>query len=84
MSITKIWADMGYQGQDIRVYIKEEYKVDLEIIKRPSSRLWVHKDTPIDQLSIRDGGFKIQAKRWIVERTFAWLNRYRRLSKEYE
>jgi putative transposase len=29
-------------------------------------------------------GFQVQPKRWIVERTFGWLNRSRRLSKDYE
>jgi putative transposase len=29
-------------------------------------------------------GFVVIAKRWVVERTFAWLGRYRRLSKDYE
>lgn len=29
-------------------------------------------------------GFEVLPKRWIVERTFAWLNRYRRHSKDYE
>ncbi len=40
----------------------------LEIVKRN------------DQLK----GFSVMPKRWIVERTFSWLNRYRRLSKDYE
>jgi putative transposase len=40
----------------------------LEIVKR--------NDTAV--------GFQVLPKRWIVERTFAWLGRYRRLSKDYE
>ena len=40
----------------------------LEIVKRPAG----------------SKGFVLVAKRWIVERTFAWLSRCRRLSKDYE
>jgi len=29
-------------------------------------------------------GFQVQPRRWVVERTFAWLNNYRRLSKDFE
>lgn len=40
----------------------------LEIVKRPESAQ----------------GFQVLPHRWIVERTFAWLGRFRRLSKDYE
>lgn len=49
-------------------YVKEKYGWTLEIIKR--------SDTVKE--------FKVLPKRWIVERTFGWFNRYRRLSKDYE
>ncbi len=29
-------------------------------------------------------GFEVESKRWVVERTFAWIGKYRRLSKDYE
>jgi putative transposase len=40
----------------------------------------------LDIVTRREGavGFEVQPWRWVVERTFGWLNRYRRLSKDYE
>ena len=29
-------------------------------------------------------GFKVMPRRWVVERTFAWIGKYRRMSKDYE
>jgi putative transposase len=79
-----MWADMGYQGKDLKNNIIKQHAIDLEIIKKPQKRFWVHQDTPIELLPKPEEGFKIQPKRWVVERTFAWLGRSRRLSKEYE
>lgn len=52
---------------------------------------WIDKlgqDFPIDIEIVQrqDGqrGFKVMPWRWVVERTFVWLNQYRRLSKDYE
>ena len=42
----------------------------------------VHLD--VDIVSDEQSGFHVQKRRWVVERTFAWLNNYRRLSKDYE
>lgn len=65
-----IWADGGYAGQLVNwvQQIRSFRRVHLEIVKR----------------SDQQKGFVILPKRWIVERTFGWLTRYRRLSKDYE
>ena len=49
-------------------WVKTVYHWTLEIVKRS------------DDVT----GFVVLPKRWIVERTFSWLYRYRRLSKDYE
>ncbi len=49
---------------------------------------WVceHLDAVLEIVAREPGqiGFQVLPKRWIVERTFAWFGRYRRLSKDYE
>lgn len=45
---------------------------------------WCHFVLEIVKHSVKVVGFKLLPKRWIVERTFGWLGRYRRLSKDYE
>jgi putative transposase len=68
--LTIIWADQGYAGKLV-AWIEQLLGIHFKIVKRP----------PKHQ---RRGGFEPLPKRWIVERTFAWLDNYRRLSKDYE
>jgi putative transposase len=65
-----IWADGGYAGQLVEWVrnLRVWRKLRLEIVSRPEGVK----------------GFVLLPKRWVVERTFAWLSRYRRLSKDYE
>jgi putative transposase len=65
-----IWADGAYAGPlvDWVRAWRPQRPIRLEITKR----------------SDRAKGFAVIPKRWIVERTLGWFNRYRRLSKEYE
>ena len=66
--LEKILADGGYEGADFQAWVQQTFEVELEISLRPTGKK----------------GFVLVPIRWVVERTFAWLGRYRRLSKDYE
>ncbi len=67
--LRKLYADGGYQGPAFqRALARVLRRIDVEIVKR----------------SDRAQGFAVLPKRWIVERTIGWLNRCRRLAKDWE
>jgi putative transposase len=53
---------------DLELWFDEHWQIELEIVA-------ADKDQK---------GFAVQPRRWVVERTFAWLGKYRRLSKDFE
>jgi putative transposase len=63
-----ILADGGYDGADFQTWVKDAFDVELEISLRPHDKK----------------GFVLVPQRWVVERSFAWFGRSRRLSKDYE
>ena len=63
-----IFADRVYRGKQLPEALAEFGKWVIEIVTRSQSV----------------GTFKAERKRWVIERTFAWLNRCRRLSKDFE
>lgn len=46
--------------------------------------LWLMVQAKVEVISRQNKEFVLLPKRWVVERTFGWLNYYRRLSKDYE
>ena len=67
--LMKLYADGGYQGPLFRRAVaKIMAQVNIEIVKR----------------SDHAKAFVVLPKRWVVERTFAWLGRCRRLAKDWE
>ena len=72
--LTHVWADGGYRGQLVE-WVKNEHGWTLEIVEKSPAQK----------------GFQVLPRRWVharvnvvVERTFAWLGRYRRLAKDYD
>ena len=67
--LTRLFADGGYRGPQFQAAIGRTLaRVKVEIVKR----------------SDQTKAFVVLPKRWIVERTFAWLGRCRRLAKDWE
>ena len=83
--MTHLWADAGYTGklaQDIKTHLGWT----LEIVKHPWSGwqgTWAPKDAPPRVVEVPKG-FVVLKRRWVVERTFAWLGKSRRMAKDYE
>ena len=67
-TLKKAIADGAYQGQRTAEAVQQQAGIPLEIVKRSDIAR----------------GFHILPKRWIVERTYGWLGRCRRLAKDYE
>jgi putative transposase len=81
-TLKKIWADGAYAGTCVK-QVKDKTGIELEIVRKTdgmSGEVWLleGQEAPTSE------GFKVLKWRWIVERTFGWLGRNRRLSKDYE
>ena len=63
-----LWADSRYAGADLAAWVQAELGATLEIVRRPKEQT----------------GFVLLPRRWVIERSFAWGGRARRLSKDYE
>jgi transposase len=67
--LRRLWVDGGYSGQEFAQWVQEiRPQCEVEVVKRSDDAK----------------GFKVLPRRWVVERTFGWLMRQRRLVRDYE
>lgn len=66
--LKEIRVDQGYDSDPLIQWCQDTLQAVLSVTQRDP----------------QTKGFVVQKGRWVVERTFAWLGRYRRLSKDYE
>jgi putative transposase len=67
-TLAVVFVDGGYDRDELHIWVWVNTDITLEVVRRPATAQ----------------GFVVLPKRWVVERTLAWLSQYRRLAKDFE
>jgi putative transposase len=90
-----LWVDAGYQGRGRR-WAEEALGLSVEVVRKPPKPVpeqvakmwaqeWAKEGKRVDwQGLMPPRGFRVLPRRWVVERTFAWISHNRRMVKDYE
>ena len=90
-----LWLDAGYEGRGKR-WAKEVMGLSVEIVRKPPKPVpekvakvwaqeWAKEGKQVDwQRLMPPRGYVALPRRWVVERTFSWISKNRRMSKDYE
>jgi putative transposase len=93
--LSHLWVDAGYQGRG-KKWAEEVFGCSVEVVRKPDKPVpekvaelwaaeWAKEGIKVDwQRLMPPKGFKVLPRRWVVERTFAWISHNRRMAKDYE
>jgi putative transposase len=94
-SLSHLWVDAGYRGRGRR-WAEEVLGLSVELVRKSPKPVpekvakawaeeWAKEGKEVDwQRLMPPRGFRVLPRRWVVERTFAWISHKRRMSKDYE
>ena len=95
--LSHLWLDAAYSGEDKGGdWVEKTLGWTVKIIRRPHkpaseevlmawAKQWAKEGVRVDwQELLPPRGFTVPPRRWVVERTFAWISHNRRMSKDYE
>jgi putative transposase len=93
--LSHLWVEAGYQGRGRR-WAEEVLGLSVEVVHKPKKPLpehvakrwaeeWAKEGKKVNwQRLMPPKGFRVLPRRWVVERTFAWICHNRRMAKDYE
>jgi putative transposase len=93
--LSHLWVDAGYRGRGRR-WAEEVLGLSVDVVRKPKkpvpeevaeawAREWAKEGKEVNwQRSMPPRGFRVLPRRWVVERTFAWISHNRRMTKDYE
>src|SRR5919199_3989960 len=92
-----LWLDAGYRGEDRgKGWVEKALGWSVDLVERPRkpapeevlkswAREWTEEGAKVDwEKLLPPKGFQVLPRRWVVERSFAWISHSRRMSKDYE
>ena len=95
--LSHLWLDAGYRGKDKgRGWVEKVLGWSVDLVERPRKPApeevlkawateWAKEGEKVDwQKLMPPRGFQVLPRRWVVERTFSWIDQNRRMSKDYE
>jgi hypothetical protein len=91
LRLSHLWLDAGYEGRGRR-WAEEAMRLSVEVMRKPPkpvpeevAQRWAKEGKKVDwQRLMPPRGFQVLPRRWVMERTFSWLDQNRRMSKDYE
>ena len=81
--LSLLWGDSHYGGKFLEL-VKEQFGWDVQTVQSLETPHASTTREPKPQTTSSSGGFHIQPRRWVVERTFGWITRWRRLARDHE
>jgi putative transposase len=95
--LSHLWLDAGYRGENKGAdWVQKTLGWSVDLVERPRkpapeevlmawAKEWAREGVSVDwQKLLPPRGFVVLPRRWVVERTFSWIDQHRRLSKDYE
>ena len=95
--LSHLWLDAGYTGEDKGAdWVRKTLGWSVDLVERPRrpapeevlmawAREWAKEGAKLDREKFMPPrGFQVLPRRWVVERTIAWIDQSHRMSKDYE